>query len=170
MLAYLDTCIVSGIAKGDLALEQDAVLALLRLSKAGRLDLVTSEVTRTEIEGVPRPARDRHEAVYLLLSDVPLVATTEPRSQLVVARGGGRRGGVGMLIGPRYRENPLYTKLKGIVPDDADAHHLFQAVSAGATHFVTSDKRTILRHAAELERDIGITAVLPSQLTGHING
>lgn len=52
--AYLDTCIISGIVKEDLTPEQRvAVEELLRLHKQRVIQLVTSDMSKVEIETVP---------------------------------------------------------------------------------------------------------------------
>jgi hypothetical protein len=132
---YLDTCIVSGIAREDLAsAEQDAVRGLLRLYKSSRLDLATSEVAQDEISRVPERFRSPHETIYLLLRDVPVARAEWTDSGLTLLGVGGGR-----------REDPLYTSLKELLPDALDAQHVFQAIRADADYFVTSDSKTILR-------------------------
>jgi len=75
-LAYLDTCIVSGLAKGDLSLaEEAALLRILQARKAGSVELFTSEVTREEISKIPAEHRTIHFVIYGLLADVPLAKT-----------------------------------------------------------------------------------------------
>ena len=138
-------------------------------SRPVTLTLVTSDVTKKEIEAIPAPARNPHEAIYSLLRDVPTVPTVQAGSLrvMVVGRSGRRHGGGVFLGGCRkYWEEPKFTELRGLLPDESDAHHVFQAISAGATHFVTTDERTILRHAAELAR--WIAAVLASELVARL--
>jgi hypothetical protein len=63
MAAYLDTCIVSGLVKGDLQPAQEtALLRILEARKRGDLQLVTSETTKTEIDQIPEQHRRLHEA------------------------------------------------------------------------------------------------------------
>lgn len=122
---YLDTCIVSGLAKEDLpTVEQEALAELLELHKAGRLKLVTSHITKQEIAKIPLRARLRHIMIYNLLENVPATKTV--------------------------KADPLFRKIRTIVPDEEDAKHLYQAVKSRSWYFVTTDKRTILRHATKL--------------------
>jgi hypothetical protein len=155
---YLDTCIVSGIAKEDLShAEQEAVVALLQLYKTSRLHLVTSEVARSEIAAVPQQFRSRHETIYLLLRDVPLARAAWTDSGLTLTGVGGGR-----------REDPLYTKLRLLLPDEADAQHVFQAIRADADYFATTDARTILRFSKALYDEHGLAAALPSDCVSSI--
>jgi hypothetical protein len=150
--AYLDTCIVSGLAREDLSPSQQAgVASLLQLYKADRVDLVTSEIAKEEIAKVPEQFRSRHETIYLLLRDVPVARASWTDSGLTLMGVGGGR-----------REDPLYRELKQMLPDDADAQHVFQAIRAGADYFVTTDARTILRFAEPIREQHGIVAALPS--------
>jgi hypothetical protein len=149
---YLDTCIVSGIARADLPVaEQEAVVGLLKLYKAGRVDLVTSDVAQSEIARVPAQFRARHETIYLLLKDVPVARAEWTDSGLTLLGVGGGR-----------REDPLYTDLKSLLPDEADAQHVFQAIRADADYFATTDVKTILRFAADLRERHGLVAALPT--------
>ena len=73
-LVYLDTNIVSAIAKNDLhPWEMDALLQILEKSKTGRLKLTTSEVTRSEIERLQGRNRPPVQMVYNLLEDVAYI-------------------------------------------------------------------------------------------------
>ncbi len=157
--AYLDTCIVSGLAKEDLSLkEQEALSNVLHQYKKGFINLVTSEVVKKELEGIPDKNRKRHETIYYLLSDVPMSQVKTTDSGLMMM---GMGGGV--------REDSLYTKLKKMLPDENDANHIFQAIKSSANYFVTVDNKTILRYHKELESEYNIKTVLPSELVVLIN-
>ena len=156
---YLDTCIVSGIAREDLPqAEQEGVVALLQLYKADRLDLVTSEVAKSEIAGVPEQFRSRHETIYLLLRDVPVARAKWTDSGLTLTG-----------VGGGHREDPLYTELKLLLPDEADAEHVFQAIRAHADYFATTDAKTILRFSKALRDQHGLVAALPTDCVGSIS-
>ncbi len=126
---YLDTCIVSGLAKEDLAAnEQEALAELLELHKAGRLKLVTSHITKQEISKIPSRARLRHSMIYNLLENIPAVRTV--------------------------KTDPLFRKIREIVPGEEDAKHLYQALKSNSWYFVTTDKKTILKHRIKLFLDV----------------
>jgi hypothetical protein len=160
MSAYLDTCIVSGLVKEDLAeSELDALAIILRLHKDGRLEVVTSAVTEGELSRLPDDVRRRHLTIYTLLHDVPVSEVDYTDSGLMLMGVGGGR-----------RDKPLYAELKSMLPDEPDAQHVFQAIDARVRYFVTTDEKTILRHAGELEQRYELVALLPSQLLARIDG
>ena len=77
LTTYLDTCIVSGLAKDDLKPdEQSALLRILKAWKRGSsLSLVTSQVAKDEIEKIPQAYREKHETNYNLISKIPVAKT-----------------------------------------------------------------------------------------------
>ena len=152
--AYLDTSVVSGLAKGDLnEADAKALLHLLKAGKQGDINLVTSTVTKDEIANVPEMHRSSHEMIYNLLADVPAARQYHTDSGLMlVGVGGGQR------------EDPLLASLKSILPDENDALHLFQAAKNEVTFFLTADRRTIIRHREAIEAACSIKAVDPVEL------
>jgi hypothetical protein len=155
---YLDTCLVSGLAKRDLRpSEHEALRQLLWLRKAGALVLVTSPVTREELQRIPPDARELHEDIYALLDDVPLAQEVQTDSGLTLTGVGG---------GPR--ENPTFTSLKAVLKDVNDARHLFQAIQNDVQYFVTDDERTVIRHASEIQDRFGLVVRLPSRLLAEL--
>ena len=71
--SYLDTCVISGLAKEDIAQEeQKALLNILKEQKSGDLKLVTSDLTKRELENIPYEYRQKHEVIYNLVADVPI--------------------------------------------------------------------------------------------------
>jgi hypothetical protein len=150
---YLDTCIIIGLVKEDLGAEMASLYRLLNLRKAGAVDLVTSHVAREEIQAVHESVRARHEAPYGLLEDVPSAAEVRPDSGLSATG-----------VGGGSRPDPLFLRLCELLPDRNDARHIFQAIRSDVTYFVTTDQRTVLSRAEDLEREAGVRAVRPSQL------
>ncbi len=152
---YLDTCIISGLAKEDLTeKELNALMELLKLHKKGEVSLVTSSVTMQELEKIPSTARRKHELIYLLLKDIPISRAKWTDSGLTL-----------MGVGGGSREDPLYTKLKEILPDENDRHHVFQALKSKSTYFVTTDRKTILKHNKKLFLEFDEFMVLsPSEI------
>lgn len=149
--AYLDTCIVSGLAREDLnASETAALLRILQARKRGEVAIVTSEVARNEIAQVPDPHRARHEMIYNLLNDVPAAATHRTEAGLLLMGVGGGR-----------REDPLFTALKAALPDAVDAEHVFQAAKNNVHFFITADRRTMVRHATPVEQLCGVKILTP---------
>ena len=158
--AYLDTCIVSGLAKEDLPQsEQVALLEILRLHKAETIQLVTSVVVKEEIDKIPVEHRGKHEVIYNLLANIAISRVSWTDSGLLL------RG-----VGGGTRVDPLYSELKRLLPDEFDVQHVFQAIKSGADYFVTTDSRTILRYSEALQSKYGLRAITPSELAGALAG
>ena len=147
--AYLDTCIVSGLAKGDLTPDDlAALLRILEVRKTGTVELFTSEVAREEISKIPPEHRTQHSIIYGLLADVPC-ANTHYRI-------------------PPFRPAPMFRRkdellvsLERLLPDAPDALHVFQAFKAGLPHLITVDRRTLLNHAATVFQLCNVQLVTP---------
>jgi predicted nucleic acid-binding protein len=159
--AYLDTCLVIGLAKEDLRrVEQAALDELTNMWGDGRLKLVTSDVTHEEILHVPEGVRTRHDATLERLATIPTVAEAIPR--VVTNRPGSR------IVGPL--PHPDMAELRTLLRDDADARHLFQAIQGDVDFFVTDDQRSIVSKAAEIEARHSIKLRLPSALVAELGG
>lgn len=151
---YIDTCIVSGLAKGDvLPNEEKALTTLLEAHKKGKIVWMTSDVVKDEIGRIPQEHRPPHSVLYQLMADVPKVSTYRVDSGLTLMGVGGGR-----------REDPVFTSLKQILPDEGDAEHIFQATKNGVSYFMTIDQRTILKHKEQIEKQHNIKVVKPTQL------
>lgn len=147
--AYLDTCIVSGLAKGDLTPEEEAALVrILQARKTGSVELFTSEVAQQEIAKIPAEHRTKHSVIYSLLTDVPLANTHYRIPPFKPAP---------MFI----RKDSLLVSLERVLPDAADALHVFQAAKANLTHLITVDRRTLLVHAAAVLQVSNVQLVSP---------
>lgn len=155
--AYLDTCIVSGLAKEDLAQEQLIALGkILRARRAGQVELVTSSVTQQEIEKVPVSFRAKHDVIFNLLCDIPVAVTHHTDAALF------------LLVGAGCREDPLYAKLKAILPDENDAMHTFQAAKNSIEFLITVDRRTFLTHARAVRDACGVELMTPGTFVGKV--
>jgi hypothetical protein len=159
---YLDTNLVSGLARENLGDELVALRELLWRRKQGAIELYTSHITAEELARIPAELRARHEDVYLLLDDVPAVG--EQFQMPTVIRGGpGSR-----IVGAPIVQDAALAQLRSILPDETDARHVFQAAKNGVDYFVTCDYRTIVKHAAAVQAAVGIVACLPSQLVAEL--
>jgi hypothetical protein len=149
--AYLDTCIVSGLAKGDLkAQDTSALLTLLESHKAGRVALVTARLAHDEISKIPDSYRSRHSMIYNLLADVPMAETTirtPPFKPTSLPYG--------------VEKAPLLEKLEAILPDKADAEHVYQAARSGVSYLITVDHKTMLSRAGAVQNFCGVRLVSP---------
>jgi hypothetical protein len=151
--AYLDTCVVSGLAKGDLSpVDAAALLQILQARKAGAVDHVTSEVTAHELAAIPPDFRMKHEVIYSLIADVPRVPTHRTDSGLML-----------MGMGGGTREDPLFTELKKLLPDVGDAAHVFQAARNSVAAIITVDKRSFLSRAEQVATLCAVAVMTPVQ-------
>ncbi len=142
---YLDTCLIIGLAKGDLGPEHERLRDLLQLRKAGWIDLVTSAVVEEELARFEREGQGLQQDIYALLTDVPRVPESE-----------------------HNLEHPAFAALTTVLPHLVDARHVFQAVVNGVEYFVTNDVKSIVQHAAAVQSAVGIAVRLPSQLVAEV--
>lgn len=163
MKVYLDTSVVSAIAKDDTPTQAAASIEILRLFDEGKLELVTSKIIGTEIERYRGEGRRNIEVVYRLLKKVPFV---DDHKVLGVYSqwdwlGGGSTGAL-------VEDHPTSSKLRQLGLDKTDAHHLMLAVSEGCDVFLTCDQRTILKWRVEVEAQFPIRLMRPSELVAEI--
>jgi hypothetical protein len=157
--AYLDTSIVSGLAKKDLSAEDlTAIRRILEMRKAGTVDLVTSQVVKREIERIPEHYRQRHADTYNLLADVPESRTYGVTSGL---------GPIGVPMS-RHREDPLFTELRSVLPDSPDAEYVFQAAKNDVAFLITADVDTMIRHTKAVAKVCQVRLVTPTQFERHL--
>jgi hypothetical protein len=139
------------LAKEDLApADAAAFLRILEARKAGRVDLVTSEVTNVEIGRIPEAHRVRHKMIYNLLTDVPAARTHSFRGVLAVA--GGVHGHI---------PDPLFIALGKLLPDAEDIEHVFQTAKNNVAFLITVDNRTMLRHSSVVAQLCGVRLMTP---------
>jgi hypothetical protein len=149
---YVDTCIVSGLAKKDLSqADINALMEVLPKHKNNIISFVTSQVTKEEIDRIPKKYRLEHEVIYNLLSDLPVVRAfrTDPGLML-------------MGVGTGRRLHPMLVKLNTLLADEADARHLYQAARNGVRYFITTDAHTILCRRTEIEEISQVIVVSPT--------
>jgi len=160
LTAFLDTSIVSGLAKEDLKEEELAALReILKQHKQGRVSLVTSHIAKEEIERIPEAYRLRHEIIYSLLADVPV-------AKEVGIYGGSMSMGLNMGLGGAKIPNPIYVKLDTLLPGKTDARHIFQAAMNNVQYFLTTDVRTILSYRDQIEEICNVKVVSPLEFVG----
>ena len=153
---YLDTCVISGQVKGELAATECAALeVVLRAYHSRRIDLVRSDTVDREISEIPQQYRAPHSALLATFLSIPMVQV------------GGltRLGALGLP-----QTNPsraLWRRLEAILPDPNDRLHVFAASKNRVRFFVTVDHRTILSRKERLLSATGVTAVLPSEFVSH---
>ncbi len=146
MKAYLDTCIVSGLAKSDLSpTELEALKKILDLHDAGKVELCTSAEVEDELSGIPAEHREPHLEVFERFRNLPRI--TGGIDSLT------RLGPVGPIGNPRMR---MLDRLKKAGLDETDAMHVFIATTNKVEYFVTTDQKTILKYAEQVQAASGI--------------
>jgi hypothetical protein len=155
---YLDTCVISGIVKQDLKAEDlIAITKILEEHKSKKLQLLTSEITKEELERIPAAFQTLHKTIYNLLNDIIIAQTFQTNSNLTL-----------LGVGGGASEDPLFTKIKNLLPSEDDARHIFQASKNAVSIFLTTDYKTILRYAEQIKDITGVVALSPSQLNSNI--
>ncbi len=157
MKAYLDTNVVSAIARDDIPQESAAVETLLRASEQGRVELLTSRVSEEEIARYSGSGRVVLDRVYRLMRKVAYVET----STLLGFHSYGDR--YTWISTPLMEDDPTWTRLKAIGLDDKDAHHVMVAIKSSCDLFLTCDGG-ILHHHSQIEKEFGIRLLRPSEL------
>jgi predicted nucleic acid-binding protein len=160
MKAYLDNNVVSSIVRDDNESQSAAITRLLEAGEAGKVQVVTSELTLEEIRNAPQERRPPLERIFRLLDKVPIVRWEE----LVFLRP--TTNTKPMMIGPVPLSAPLYDKLLGLGLEVTDARHLFVAAEQRCDAFLTCDntRRTgILRRAPDIRTLTGMAVQRPTE-------
>jgi hypothetical protein len=105
---------------------------------------------KEEIDRIPEMHRSKHEIIYNLLSNVPIAKAFRTDSGLTL-----------MGVGGGVRLHPMLAKLNVLLPDEADARHIYQAAKNSVQYFLTTDARTILAHSEQIEDICQVKAVSP---------
>jgi hypothetical protein len=143
---YLDNNVVCGVTKDDLpAGESDALTQLVQLHSERKVRVVTSELTRKEMEGWKGKNRPPAERVFYLLEKVEFL----PDPEVVgFCNQWDRTGGWSY---PLVGDDPVVRSLLDIGLDRTDAHHLMPAIKHNCEYFVTCDEKTVLKYKAAVE-------------------
>jgi len=143
--AYLDNNVLSAIARDDTPLESDALDRLLVAKEEGKVDLVTSDLSLTEIKRYVGPGRKLTERTFYLLEKVPVVAW----DRLLGMHSYG--DAYTWICSPLIQSDALYTSLLGVGLEPPDAQHVFVAAKQDCDIFVTCDRGVLVR-AKEIAR------------------
>ncbi len=150
MKVYLDTCIISGLAKEDLdESEWAASLQILKLHKDKVIETITSPVAKEEIDRIPEIYRSRHLEVYDLLKGIPAV--------------GYLRLDFFSVSGLRVKQTKEFGALFSLLHDRDDAKHIYQAYRSGVNYFITVDRRSILNKYVEIYSICKVKEYAPSE-------
>jgi hypothetical protein len=136
---YLDSNVVSSIAKDDTAEESDALDALMIAFESGKVDLVTSELTLDEIKKYSGPGRKPVERTFRLLGKVPVVRWDE----LLGIHSYGDK--YTWISSPMIQNDPLYDALLKAGLGSIDAQHVFVASKQACAVLLTCDGGVLAR-------------------------
>lgn len=164
MKAYLDSNVISAIAKKDFPSEILALKQLMDSFGAGMLDLRTSKVAHTEIERYAGMKKSEMKELYHRLEKVPFV---EDHELLGFNSQWDRYGGVSY---PLIEDDAMSSALRKMGLERPDAHHLMLAIHAQCDVFLTYDEKTILNRCAEIEGRFHIRLMKPSALAEEFAG
>lgn len=146
--AYLDTCVISGLVEEDLkSKDQVAVREMMGLVQESRLTVCTSTEARGELLDLePQERRQQHMQAYdeiqTLKREADWLDPEEPFTPEAM-----------QILG----------RLREVLPDEMDARHIAHAAMHGVNDFVTSDYRTILSRAGEVEEVSGVSVWSPRE-------
>ena len=133
MKAYLDNNVVSAIAKDDTAAESDALDRLLAAQDAGKVELVTSELTSTRLSGHRGRRGSRWSGLSGCLRSVPIVRWDE---LLGMHSYGDSRT---WITSPLIQNDPLHDSLLRLGVKVIDAQHVFVSAKQACAAFLTCD-------------------------------
>ena len=158
LMIYLDNALVSAMAKQEHQSDLVALTALFELSDTGVISLVTSEVTRREIDNYHNSQkRAAIAALYERLGKVPIVETSMLRG---FSSHWDEHGG---WCNPILDDEPIWLRLRALGLDSIDAQHIMVALLAKCSAFLTVDVRTILRHRVGIQEEFSIQLQKPSE-------
>src|SRR5258706_4784130 len=157
MKEYLDNDIVSAIAKDDTPAESDALDRLLAARDAGKVELVTSELTLDEIKQYSGGRRRQVERTFRLLEKVPVVRWDELIG--VNSYGDSRT----WINSPMIQNDPLYDSLLRLGVKVINARHVFVSAKQAYAAFLTCDGG-ILARAHDIQKLCGVVVQKPSTL------
>ena len=158
--AYLDNNVVCAIGNDDLKAESEAFDTLLDLSGRGEVRLVTSQLSKEEMDRCSKQEYMKvPNRIFNLLKKDPFV---QDHTLLGFHNQWDRTGGSSC---PLIEDDPYSTELRRIGLDRTDAHHVMLAIRNGCDYFVTCDAKSILKYRATVEAQYpAIKLVKPSEL------
>jgi hypothetical protein len=153
---YLDNNIVSAIAKDDEPAESAALDLLLTSWRKGAVDLVTSELTLTEIrEYKDTRMRAAIERIFRLLEKVEIVRW----DKLVGMHSYGDART--WITTPLVENDPDYSALLALGLETVDAQHVFVAAKQACDALLTCDGG-ILHRAHDIQKQFCLIVQRPS--------
>ena len=159
MKVYLDTNVVSAIARDDTPSESDALDRLMAAYEQNRVSLVTSAVTLNEIARLLEAGhREPIERIFRLFENVPVVSWGDELLRIDVYEAPYTFANI-----PVIQKNPLFASLLELGLEVADAQHLLVAATQDCTLFLTCDGG-VLHRAGGIRERCGLAVQRPSDL------
>ncbi len=159
--AYLDASVVIAYGKDDLPAETTALRELLKHHEAGTVHLVTSEVTRKELDEYEGEQLNV-DAIYALLDKVPYITVQELK-------------GINTYFNqwtcinsPMIEDEPVFKTIRQLGFEYKDAHHSMVAIRGKCDVLLTTDGRTMLNRKQEIESRYPIKLMKPSELAARV--
>jgi hypothetical protein len=148
----MDTCLVSALAKRDIPdAELEALDQILLRFEEGSITAVCSTAVGDELSKIPAGYRGPHLKQLQQFGSVP---RSEPGARTRLTLVGVPGGNPARL---------LWDRLLAVLPDQADAEHVFIAARNRVQYLITVDGRTLLKHRERVFDLTGVRLVTPSQ-------
>lgn len=164
MLVYLDTNLVSSIARDDHKVETEAIATVLLLKEIGHIQLITSQVTGEEIDRCTGPHREEILTVFEKMRMVPYI-----NKEVHLGYDSYWEDDFGAWSNPLYDVDKVWYELTQIGLDSTDAHHVMLALRGSCNVFLTLDSKTILKHREKVEVAFQIKLQKPSEFLAICN-
>ena len=159
MKIYVDTNIVSGLAKKDFNIETiNYFHKILEYRKKGKIDLYVSDLTADELNNIPEEFKYHHNVIYLLLNNISIKTK---KNHKLITRGLGGSSGSLITHGLLASDDPILKKIEEIISQkhnsikkegrQKDIDHLYQYYKNNLDIFWTEDVKTILNYHRELK-------------------
>ena len=150
MRLYLDTSVLSALARGQFDAERAACDEIKALARSGAVALFSSLVALEELTRLPAryvgPHLEQYDAVGTVWSD-ETYEEFNPATE----------------CWDLEEDDPVLEALRVVLPDEDDARHLAQAGLGCMDVFLTLDEKTILRFAADIRVRVGLRVLRPSE-------
>jgi hypothetical protein len=159
-IAFLDTCVASAVANGELSPADSAAFATIADAVArSDVTLWASTVMKREMDRIPAHHRARHLAEYNALRKV----TAAPTTNWIDDRPNSSSFGQPTV-------HPTFKALAEMLPDRTDAELIYQAKANGVSDFITVDEKTILNRATEIRTRVGVNVYSPAEYVARVLG
>lgn len=137
---------------------------ILNLSRSEKIKLRASPHAKAELEKISEEYRQEHIDMYNSFDSMEII-----NSHWHTSAGGFMVNPGTFMNSGGSREDPDFTYLKKILPDEMDVKHMFQAIRNDFEVFLTADNKTILRKRKDIEEKHKIKILDPKELISFLN-